>query len=186
MAWKPTHPKDTRTQIKSMTVIPAKIIFARICPLPVGLTAYLSAGMLLHAITVAEVLTILTIASVMGKHPLAYPILIALCLFPLFTQLDARSRFQEYKQIRDQLARYGPDRRIFKSLARSRCQRDAAIAAARQLGYAKHCHFFYWAAGYRWFHLLPDFVTGHPRFFISAAFWRKTFFMPTYQARTQF
>jgi hypothetical protein len=167
-----------------MTDISAETIVARICSWPIHAAGYLSAGKLLHAITAAEVLTILAIAGVMGQHPLAFPSLIALGLIPLFTQLDARSRFQEYKRIRDQLARYGPDRRIFKSVAGSRCQRDAALAAARQLGYAKHCRFYYCTAGYRWFHLFPDFVTGHPRFFISAAFWRTTFFMPTYQART--
>jgi hypothetical protein len=167
-----------------MTVISAEIICARICSWSVSVAGYLSAGKLLHAITVAEVLTILSIATMIGQHALAYPILTALSLFPLFTQLDARSRFQEYKQVWDQLARYGPDRRIFKSVASSRCQRDAALAAARQLGYAKDCRSYFCAAGYRWYHLLPDFATGHPRFLISAAFWRKTFFMPTYQART--
>jgi hypothetical protein len=75
--------------------------------------------------------------------------------------------------------------RIFKSVAGSRCQRDAALAAARQLGYAKHCKFYFCAAGYRWYHLLPDFVKRHPRILISAAFWRTTFFMPTFQASTR-
>ena len=163
-----------------MPVISAEIIFARICSWPAHIAGYLSAGKLLHAITVAEMVTILTIAALIGQHPLAYPTLIALSLFPLFTQLDARSRFQEYKRVKDQLTRYGPDRRIFKSVAGSRCQRDAAHAAARQLGYAKHCRFYYRAAGYRWYHVLPDFVKRHPRFLISAAFWRTTFFMPTY------
>jgi hypothetical protein len=168
-----------------MTDISAETIFARICSWPIHATDYLSAGKLLHAITVAEVLTILSIVSMIGKHPLAYPTLITLSLFPLFTQLDARSRFQEYKQVRDQLARYGPDRRIFMTVASSRCQRDAALAAAGQLGYAQHCRFHYCAAGYRWFHLFPNFVKDHPRFLISAAFWRTTFFMPTYQVRTR-
>lgn len=177
--------ETTRTLIKTMTVISTQSIFARISRWPVQAAGYLSAGKLLHAITVVEVLTIIIIAIVMGKHPLAFPTLIALSQIPLFTQLDARSRFQEYKQVRDQLARYGPDRRIFKSVASSRCQRDAALAAAKQLGYGQHCRFYYCTAGYRWFHLFPDFVTGHPRFLISAAFWRTTFFMPTYQARTR-
>ena len=166
-----------------MTVLSAETPFARICAWLVHSAGYLSAGKLLHAVTVTELFTITTIATCNGEHPLAYPALVSMSLFPLFTQLDARSRFQEYKRVSDQLIRYGPDRRIFKSVAGSRCQRDAAFAAARQLGYASHCRACFSAAGYRWYHLLPDLVKGHPRFLVSAVFWRTTFFMPTYQTR---
>jgi hypothetical protein len=168
-----------------MTALSAETVFARICSWLVHAAGYLSAGKLLHAITIAELVAILASATLIGNHPLGYPALITLCLFSLFTQLDARSRFQEYKRVKDQLTRYGPDMRIFKSLAGSRCQRDAALAAARRLGYAKHCRRFYCAAGYRWYHLLPDFVKRHPRLLIAAAFWRATFFMPNYQAGTR-
>jgi hypothetical protein len=104
-------------------------------------------------------------------------------VYTLFTQLDARSRFQEYKKVRDQLVRYGPDRRIFRSVAQSRCQRDAALAAARRLGHGAVCRAFFTAAGYRWYHLLPDFVYHRPRYLLSPAFYRATFFMPTYHGR---
>jgi hypothetical protein len=165
-----------------MTVPLAAPVFAKVCAWLVHSAEYLSAGILLHAITVTELFTIAAIAACIGDHPLAYPALVSLGLFPLFTQLDARSRFQEYKRVRDQLARHGPDRRIFRSVAGSRCQRDAALAAARQVGYASHCRDCFSAAGYRWYHLLPDFARGRqPRFLFSAAFWRTTFFMPTYQ-----
>lgn len=163
-----------------MTVLSTETVFTKTRSWLVRSADYLSAGKLLHAITVTELFTIVTIATSIGQHPHAYPILISLSLFPLFTQLDARSRFQEYKRVKDQLARYGPNRRIFNSVSGSRCQRDAALAAAEQLGFRSHCRACYCAAGYRWYHLLPDFVKGHPRFLISAAFWRTTFFMPTY------
>ncbi len=166
-----------------MTVLSTETAFARICSWLAPIADYLSAGKLLHAVTVTELFSITTIATCIGEHPLAYPALLSLSLFPLFTQLDARSRFQEYKRVRDQLARYGPQRRIFKSVAGSRCQRDAVFAAARQLGYASHCSACFSAAGYRWYHLLPDVVKGHPRFLVSSVFWRTTFFMPTYQTR---
>ena len=181
----PSQPwtKDTDTRVDMMTVLSADTVFAKTSSWLVHSAGYLSAGILLHAITVAELLTITVIATFIGGHPLAYPVLVSLSLFPLFTQLDARSRFQEYKRVKDQVARYGPDRRIFKSVAGSRCQRDAALAAANQLGYGSRCRACFSAAGYRWYHLLPDFVKGQPRFLISAAFWRTTFFMPTYQAR---
>ena len=163
-----------------MTVLSAETVFTKARAWLLHSAEYLSAGKLLHAITVAELFAIIIIATSIGQHSLAYPVLISLSLFPLFTQLDARSRFQEYKRVKDQLTRYGPDRRIFKSVAGSRCQRDATLAAARQLGYASHCRTCFSTAGYRWYHLLPEVVKGHPRFLISAAFWRTTFFMPTY------
>jgi hypothetical protein len=144
---------------------------------------YLSAGVLLHAITAVEVSAILAMTAWVDATPSTWLVLTALGLFPIFTQLDARSRFQEYKKVRDQLIRYGPDRRIFKAMAASRCQRDAAMAAARQLGYADHCSGFFTAAGSRWHHLTPDFVTRRPAFFIRPAFWRETFFVATYHAR---
>jgi hypothetical protein len=166
-----------------MTHLPAETAFARTCSWPAPIKGYLSAGKLLHAVTIIELVAITALATFIGNHPLAYPALVSLTLILLFTQLDARSRFQEYKRVRDQLTRFGPDRRIFKSVAGSRCQRDAALAAARQLGYASHCRACFSAAGYRWHHLLPDFVKGQPRFLISAVFWRTTFFMPTYHPR---
>lgn len=144
---------------------------------------YLAAGILLHAITAGELIVFLAIASFADHHPLKLPALTVLGLFAIFTQLDARSRFQEYKKLRDQLVRYGPDRRIFKSLSRSRCQRDAALAAARQLGYATICLNQFTRAGYRWYHLLPDFVRHYPSYLFSPAFLQATFFAPTYHAR---
>ena len=148
-----------------------------------ALEAYLSAGILLHAITSVEIVIFLLIDTMAEDHPLKLAALSILGLCILFTQLDARSRFQEYKQVRDQLIRYGPDRRIFAALSRSRCQRDAALAAARQLGHASLCRDCYWTSGYRWYHLLPDFASHHPQFLFSPAFVKATFFAPTYHAR---
>lgn len=144
---------------------------------------YLAAGILLHAITAVELLFLLVIASMADLHPLKISVMTLLGLLAIFTQLDARSRFQEYKKIRDQLVHYGPDRRIFKSLSRSRCQRDAALAAARQLGHASICQNHFNTAGYRWYHLLPDFVRHYPSYLFSPAFLQATFFAPTYHAR---
>lgn len=175
--------RDTDTRVESMIVQSAKNPFARACSWLAAISGYLSAGKLLHIVTVTELFLIAIIAACFGEHPLACPALVSLTLFPLFTQLDARSRFQEYKRVRDQLARYGPHRRIFKSVAGSRCQRDAALAAARQLGYSSHCRACFIAAGYRWYHLLPDLVKGHPHVLIAPVFWRTTFFMPTYQTK---
>ena len=144
---------------------------------------YFSAGILLHAITVIELLAIVCTGIFAGSHTVKFPVLIMACMFTVFTQLDARSRYQEFKKVRDQLIRYGPNRRIFKSVSSSRCQRDAGLAAARQLGFGCHCANHFRKAGYRWYHLLPDFVVTHPNFFLYPAFWRTTFFAPTYHSR---
>jgi hypothetical protein len=145
--------------------------------------SYLSAGILLHAISVMELLVVFIICISMDSHSTQYAVLTLACVLTVFTQLDARSRFQEFKRVRDQLNCFGPNKRIFKSVSNSRCQRAAALAAARQLGFGNDCADYFHKAGYRWHHLLPDFVKSHPDFFLSLHFWRSTFFAPTYHAR---
>ena len=86
-----------------------------------AMDAYLSAGILLHAITSVEIVIILLIGTMPETHPLKLAALSILTLCVLFTQLDARSRFQEFKKARDQLFRYGPDRRIFAVIAGITC-----------------------------------------------------------------
>ena len=143
-------------------------------------SGYFLAGVLLHAVTAIELILLLAVAGI-APHPVRETALALLGVAALFTQLDARSRFQEYKRVRDQLIRYGPDRRIFRSIAASRCRRDAGLAAAKQLGHETACRRFFLAMGYRWYHLLPDFVFRHPRYLLSPAFLRTTFFLPRLQ-----
>lgn len=143
---------------------------------------YLLAGVLLHVVTAVELILFLAITGI-DHHPVRDPAIVLLGVAILFTQLDARSRFQEYKRLRDQLIRYGPDRRIFFSIAGSRCQRDAGLAAARQLGHETACRRIFLTMGYRWYHLLPDFVLYHPGYLLSSAFLRRTFFLPAYTSR---
>jgi len=147
-----------------------------------GIAGYLSSGVLLHAITVIELVAVLAVAG--GEpDPLKAPALVLLGLYMLFTQLDARSRYQEYKRVRDQLIRHGPDPRIFRSIAASRCQRDAGLAAAKGLGHEMACRGHFQSMGYRWYHLLPDFVMRQPLVLLSPAFLRTTFFLPGYTSR---
>lgn len=112
--------------------------------------------------------------------------LLLLSLFismPLFPQLDAWSRYQNYKMLRDQFYFYGFQPRLVKPFLKSRCQRDAAIAAANELGFADPCKKYFCQKGYRWYHLFPDFVFRHPRFLLSKHFWLTTFFAKKYHAR---
>lgn len=102
---------------------------------------------------------------------------------PILAQLDARSRYQNFKQLKDQFIIYGYDTRILKPVLKSRCQRDAAVLAAYRTGYGDNCVGFFRNAGYRWYHLLPDFVFTHPQFLLTPYFWKTTFFCPTYHSK---
>ena len=159
------------------------------------LRSYLRAGCFLHFMTLAE-LALFCIAY--SCFSISFGGLMSVGIFyklismsflvvlPLFSQLDARSRYQNYKQIKDQLFFYGFDRRIFKPMLQSRCQRDAAMAAAEELEYGNRCRHYFRICGYRWYHLVPDFIFRAPYFLLTRAFWRRTFFMPTYRPRVDF
>jgi hypothetical protein len=101
----------------------------------------------------------------------------------VLSQLDARSRWQNYKQVKDQLCGFGYRERIFKPVLNSSCQRHAVLIAAEACGYRPQAQALFRAQGYRWYHILPDFVFSHPQFLLSRHFWRTTFFAPTYHPR---
>ncbi len=89
--------------------------------------------------------------------------------------LDGFSRFQEYRRIKALLVRRGWSERIFLLVSASRCQRDAALAAAKQAGgYYKTKSFFH-HLGYRWYHVLPDAIMKNPFLFFSPKFLRVSF-----------
>ena len=155
------------------------------------MVSYVRAGLLLHIITLLEisllgalVLPLLsTKSAVPVKTPLNWGILCWLTILAIMCQLDARSRYQNYKRIKDQFMNFGFDRRVLKPLANSRCQRDAVLTAADEMGYGGRCREYYRTAGYRWYHLTPDFLFSNPRFLISWRFWKSTFFVATYPSR---
>ncbi len=162
---------------------------------PYPLQSYLRAGRFLHFMTLAELALLCMIPShfsasfgdltAIGTFS-KWMLMFFLAMLPLFSQLDARSRYQNYKQIKDQLFLYGFDKRIFKPILQSRCQRDAAQTAAEELGYGSRCRNYFRTCGYRWYHLVPDFIYQAPYFLLTGVFWRRTFFMPTYQPKVDF
>jgi hypothetical protein len=101
----------------------------------------------------------------------------------VLSQLDARSRWQNYKQIKDQLYSFGYRDRIFKPVLNSSCQRQAALTAAAELGYRAQVQALFRSHGYRWYHIPPDFVVAQPQFLLTRHFWRTTFIAPTYYPR---
>jgi hypothetical protein len=78
---------------------------------------------------------------------------------------------------------YGFNKRIVKPLAKSNCQRLAAVVAAKQLDVGDDVRHYYRNLGYRWFHVLPDFVIRQPKFFFHPFFWKSTFFVKRHRSR---
>lgn len=104
----------------------------------------------------------------------------------VFAELDGYSRYQNYKQIKDQIFINGYQERLLKPLERSSCQREAAILAGDELNLGNVVKNYYWKKGYRWYHIIPDFVFQYPLFFFSAYFWRTTFFTPYYKQKIDY
>jgi hypothetical protein len=153
--------------------------------------SYLKLGVLLHLITLLELilLTILLIEVDLiqwlssGWFAIKIFILGYLLSLPIFAQLDARSRYQNYKQAKDQFYLHGFRSLILLPFLKSRCQRDAVSVAAEELGNGDAARAFFYQNGYRWYHLLPDFSFRRPQFLLTKHFWINTFFMKDYKAR---
>ncbi|WP_319764627.1 hypothetical protein [Maridesulfovibrio sp.] len=94
-----------------------------------------------------------------------------------FSVADIISRYREYLRIRKMLVDKGYSDKIFKAVASSRCQRDAALWAARQAGYGCLAKKVYLRLGYRWYHVLPDKLVSNPLRLFTPRFLR-TAFMP--------
>lgn len=100
----------------------------------------------------------------------------------LFAVADGISRHREYRRIKAMLLRYGYSERILEPLARSRCQRDAALLAASEAGHAENARAYFAGLGYRWYHILPDSVVRNPLVFLRPTFLRASF-LPGKKAR---
>lgn len=88
---------------------------------------------------------------------------------------DGWCRRIEYLRLKDIMARRGFDARVLSPVSTSRCQRDAALAAARELGHHGRAREHFRALGYRWWHLLPDACVDNPLRFFDPKFLRVTF-----------
>jgi hypothetical protein len=164
-------------------------------PSPYKISVYLQIGILLHIITIAELLIAFLMVPLLYKIDSSQDLLLTgLCYFgmgffislPILSQLDVRSRYQNYKQIKDQFYIYGFDKRILNPVLKSRCQRDAAIVSADELGLKAECNDYFKSFGYKWHHIIHDFVFTHPQFLLSKYFWRTTFFVPKYKSKIDY
>ncbi len=101
----------------------------------------------------------------------------------LFSQFDARSRYQNYKLAKDRLYKYGFDPRLLKPFMYSRCQRDAIARAAKDLTMQKEWNQLSSELGFRWYHLLPLIVKRNPLVLLTRDYWSKTLFVSTYHSK---
>jgi len=143
----------------------------RVAPLPHAtgsVSAFLGANMALHSLDlVAE-------GALLAAVGLALPASGWLCL-ALLCLADGFCRYREYQRLKGMLARRGFHPRMLGPVTTSRCQRDAALAAAREQGHLPRARAHFRSLGYRWYHLLPDGTVDNPLRFFDPAFLKATF-----------
>ncbi len=115
-------------------------------------------------------------------------ILLILCFLFSFVHIflvlmDGWSRFQNYKRIKDQFYIHGFDVRLAGNYQGSKCQRNAAIIAAKELGMEKEILNFYRKRGVRSFHFIPHFMIQDPFFIFRRYFWSRTFLEKPYKSK---
>jgi len=125
-------------------------------------------------------------------HQGVFSILFWICCFlfsfvHIFLVLaDGWSRFQNYKRAKDQFFIHGFNRRICDTYIVSKCQRMAALVAAKELGIEDKVVQYYEQKGVKWYHFIPYFMIKEPLFFFKKKFWNRTFLEPSYQSRFDF
>lgn len=97
--------------------------------------------------------------------------------------MDGWSRFQNYKRVKDQFYIYGFDVRLAANYQVSKCQRNAAIVAATELGMEKEIRSFFRKSGIKNFHFIPYFMIQDPFFIFKRSFWSRTFLEKPYRSR---
>jgi hypothetical protein len=102
------------------------------------------------------------------------------------TIMDAWSRFQDYKKAKDLFFAYGFQPRIANRFIGSKCQRNAALQAARELGIETELKDYYSKKGVKWYHYVPYFMVKDPLFMIRKFFWQRTFLEKYYKPRYDF
>lgn len=100
--------------------------------------------------------------------------------------MDAWSRFQNYKRIKDHLFIHGFTPKIAEHYKGSKCQRNAVIVAAKELGLEEEVQRYYLKLGVKWFHLIPHFMINDPLFLFKRYFWSRTFMEKYYEPKFNF
>ncbi len=150
---------------------------------------YLEVGRLLHVIAItASILAYLTFKGAYHAYLIdnqwffiLYGLLfLHFASLPFYAELDARSRYQNYKMVCDLFYKYGYRDRFIKALKHSKCQREAAYRAGKSLSCRNEVRSYFYNCGYRWYHIFPDFILKRPDYLFTKHFWLTTFFTRTY------
>ncbi len=154
---------------------------------------YIQVGYLLHLVTILSFILIFWFGNQITKEIALKTDPLQLLLFCFgsgyfftlifFSQLDARSRFCNYKMVKDKLYEYGFDARLLKPFMYSRCQRDAIAVAAREMNYTSEWEKLNYQLGFRWYHLLPHLVVKQPGILKTSDYWNKTLFVKPYKSK---
>lgn len=100
--------------------------------------------------------------------------------------MDGWSRYQNYKRAKDQFYVYGYTKRICNLYIGSKCQRNAALVAAKELGLEDKVESYYVSKGIKWYHYVPYFMIKDPLFLFKKYFWKRTFLEKSYTAKFDF
>ena len=169
--------------------------FAELPEQPHWLFSYYRVGRLLHASLLLFILESLIYGymlrlSVASGNALWIAFWISFFLFSFLhiflTIMDGWSRFQDYKKAKDLFFAYGLRPRLADRFIGSKCQRNAALQAARELGFEPELQEYYKGRGVKWFHYIPYFMVQDPLFLIRKAFWKRTFLEKYYRPRHDF
>jgi hypothetical protein len=97
--------------------------------------------------------------------------------------LDGWSRFQNYKRIKDYLFMNGFTPKIARLYQTSKCQRNAFLVAARELGMEDEVAHYYRRIGVKSYHFIPYFMIKDPFFLFRRHFWSRTFMEKYYEPK---
>jgi len=100
---------------------------------------------------------------------------------PFFCELDAYSRYQNYKLVKDKIYSNGFDHRLIRPFMYSKCQRIAVLTAAKDLKLSDKVNDYFFQQGYRWYHIMPDTWVRNPFVLCHKKFWDKILFTRHYQ-----
>ena len=95
----------------------------------------------------------------------------------VLAELDALSRARQYKKLRKCFSKGCLSHTSMNNMLTSRCQRDTLTVAAADSGHGDEVRSYIRSKGYRWHHILPDFVLQRPGYVFTKDFWKKSFFV---------
>jgi hypothetical protein len=152
------------------------------------LAAYLRAGWMLHLFCISTfalfMVCLLPLFDAEGWELLTYTLLSAFFFsVTVTTQLDAYSRYQNYKFIKDLFHEYGFRELLLRPFSRSKCQRDAVLEASTEPGFRADVNRYFYGKGYRWYHIVPSLLIENPLLLLTRGYWLTTFFVPRYDRK---